>query len=207
VSNTCLEPFLYKLYKSYFNSNKESKKNKDSDWGRTSGHFSWPSDGQVVSFFVSFPMTPISSKSDIWAESYDQNTGGCPDGKLQLPFQNSTESFHNKAASGRCCPSVRTVAHRLHVITIIRFWASGPWRLMSRRLNWCTQFPYMMLDRPDYEDWRPDGWTLYARLTLWRTSSGRDHTSSGRLQPSSHNCVFVTSHIPHHLGMRICLYV
>jgi hypothetical protein len=42
-------------------------------------------------------MTPISSKSDIWAESYDQNTGGRPDsftehpdGQLQPPFQNST---------------------------------------------------------------------------------------------------------------------
>jgi hypothetical protein len=54
-------------------------------------------DSQVVSFFVSFLMTPISSQSDIWAESYDQNTGGYldgltkrPDGQLQPPFQNST---------------------------------------------------------------------------------------------------------------------
>jgi hypothetical protein len=147
-------------------------------------------------FFVSFPTTPISSKFDIWVKRYDQNTGGCPDGlterpdsKLQLPFQNSAESFHNKAASERCCPSVRTVVLRLHVITKIRLWAFGPWRLMSRLLNWCTQFPYMMLDRLNHEDWRPDGWTLYAQLALWKTSFGRDYTSFGRLQPSSHNCV------------------
>jgi len=92
-----------------------------------------------------------------------------PDDKLQLPFQNSAESFHNKAASGR--------------------WKlmSGRWKLMSKRWNCCTQFPYMMLDRRDHDDWRPNSWTLYARLALWRTSSGRDHTSSGRFQPSSHN--------------------
>jgi len=125
-----------------------------------------------------------------------KNTWGClngltkrSDGQLQLPFQNSAENFHNKAASRRCCPSFRTVALQLQVITIIRLWASGPWRLTSGRLNWCTQFPYMMLDRPDHKDWCPDGWTLYAQLALWRTSSGWDHTSSGWLQPSSHNCV------------------
>jgi hypothetical protein len=56
-------------------------------------------------------------------------------------------------------------------------------------LNWCTQFPYMKLERPDHEDWRPDGWTLYAWLALWRRASGREHTSSGRLQLSSHICV------------------
>jgi hypothetical protein len=72
---------------------------------------------QVLYLFVNFPMTPISSQSDIWAESYDQNTRERPDGlterpddQLQPPFQNSAESFHIKAASRRCCPSVRTVA-------------------------------------------------------------------------------------------------
>jgi hypothetical protein len=130
-------------------------------------------DGQFISFFVSFPTTPISSQSDNWVKSYDQNTGGCPDGltkrpdsQLQPPFQSSTGSFHNKAASGQCCPSVWTVTLQLHVIIIIRLGASGPWRLMSEQLNWCTQFPYIKLDRPDNEGWRPDGWTLYARLTL-----------------------------------------
>jgi hypothetical protein len=151
---------------------------------------------QIASFFVSFPMMPISSQSNIWPKSYDQNTRGCPDrltersnGQLQPPFQNGDENFHNKAASRWCCPSVRTVALQLHVINIIRLWASEPWRPMSWRLNWCTQFPYMMLDRPDHEDWCPDGWTLYARLALRRTSSRRDHTLFGRLHPSSHNCV------------------
>jgi hypothetical protein len=52
---------------------------------------------KFVSFFVSFPMTPISSQSDIGAESYDQNTRGRLYGltkrlnsQLQPPFQNST---------------------------------------------------------------------------------------------------------------------
>jgi hypothetical protein len=56
-------------------------------------------------------LAPISS----------QNTGSRlnglterPDGHLQPPFQNNAESFHNKASSGRCCPSVRTVALLLH---------------------------------------------------------------------------------------------
>jgi hypothetical protein len=130
-------------------------------------------DSQITSFFLSFPMNPISSQSDIWVKSYDQNTQGCPDGlterpdgQLQPPLQDSAESFHNKAVSGRCCPSVRTVALRLHEITIIRLGASRPWRLTSERLNWCTQFPYMKLDRLDHEGWRPDGWTWYARSCL-----------------------------------------
>jgi hypothetical protein len=128
----------------------------------SSGHM----DSQLASFFLSFPMTPISSQSDIWVKRYDQNTGRCPDGlterldgQLQPPFQISIESFHNKAVSGRCCPSVRTVALRLHEITIIRLGASG-------RLNRCTQFPYMKLDSPDHEGWHPDGWTWYARSCL-----------------------------------------
>jgi len=117
-------------------------------------------------FFLSFPTTPILSQSDIWVKRYDQNTGRCPDGlterpddQLQPPLQDSAESFHNKAASGRCCPSVRTVALRIHEITIIRLGASGPWRLTSELLNRCTQFPYIKLDRSD-------GWTWYARSCL-----------------------------------------
>jgi hypothetical protein len=84
--------------------------------------------------------------------------------------------------SGRHCPSVWTVALYLHAISISRLGASG-------RLNWCTQFPYMKFEHPDHEEWRPDGWTLYARLALWRRASGRERTSSGRLQLSFHICV------------------
>jgi hypothetical protein len=112
-----------------------------SGWGQF-GWVYWPSRPIIYIIFVSFPTTPISSQSNIWVKRYDQNTRGCPDsltglpdGKLQLPFQNSTESFHNKAASERCCPNVRTVVLRLHVISIIRLWASRPWRLMSGLLN------------------------------------------------------------------------
>jgi hypothetical protein len=76
---------------------------------------------QVVDLFVSFPMTLILSQSDILVNIYAQNTGGCPDGltecpvsQLQLPFQNSAESLHNKAAFGQCCPRVWTVALLLY---------------------------------------------------------------------------------------------
>jgi hypothetical protein len=76
---------------------------------------------------------PISSQYDIWVNIYDQNTEGRLDGmtkrldgQLQPPFQSGTESFHNKAALGRYCPSVPTVALQLYVITIIRLGASGP---------------------------------------------------------------------------------
>jgi hypothetical protein len=56
-------------------------------------------DIQVVSFFLSFPTTPISSQSDTWAESYDKNTKTCAEIFL--------EAWN---ASGRYCPLVRTTA-------------------------------------------------------------------------------------------------
>jgi hypothetical protein len=40
-------------------------------------------DGQVVSFFVSFPTTPISSQSDTRGESYDKNTETCAESFLE----------------------------------------------------------------------------------------------------------------------------
>jgi hypothetical protein len=58
-------------------------------------------------------------------------------------FQNSVESFHNKPAFGRCCPSVRRVALWLHVITIIRS------------------------ERPNPEGWCPDGWTGARNFHIW----------------------------------------
>jgi hypothetical protein len=100
--------------------------------GRTDSTNGCP-DSRFTARFLSFPMTLISSQSDIGVKSYDQNTRGCPDGlterpdgQLQPPFQSSTESFHNKAASGRYFPSVRTVALRMHEITKIRLGPSGP---------------------------------------------------------------------------------
>jgi len=103
-------------------------------------------------------MTPISSRSNTWAESYDQNTGGRPDniterpnGQLQPPFQNSAESFHHKDVSGLCFPSVRTVSLMLHIITLIR------------------------LERPVHGVWRPNGWTSSTRLALSRIEFGREH--------------------------------
>jgi len=46
-----------------------------------------------------------------------------------------------------------------------------------------------MLARPDHEDWLPDVWILNAILALWMSASGRESTSSGWLQQSSHICV------------------
>jgi len=43
---------------------------------------------------------------------------------------------------------------------------------------------------PDHGEWHLDGWTLYARLALSRIASGREQTSSERMQLSSHNCVW-----------------
>jgi len=67
-----------------------------------------------------------------------------------------------------------------------RLGTSGPWRLSSGRWICCMQFPYMKLPCPDHEDRRSDVWILNARLTLWMISSGRESTSSGQLQLSSH---------------------
>jgi len=63
--------------------------------------------------------------------------------------------------------------------------ASGPKEWSSGRLIWCT-LPYLMLARPDHEDWRPDVWSLNAILALCMSASRRESTSSGRLQRSSH---------------------
>jgi hypothetical protein len=54
----------------------------------------------------------------------------------------------------------------------------------------CTQFPYLMLARPDHAGWHPDVWIWIAILALWMSASGRDSTSSGQLQQSSHICVW-----------------
>jgi hypothetical protein len=43
--------------------------------------------------------------------------------------------------------------------------------------------------RSDHEDRRPDVWIWIAILALWLSVSGRESTSSGRLQRSSHICV------------------
>jgi len=122
---------------------------------------------QIIYLFVSFPMIPISSQSDIWAKSYDQNTRGRPDGlterpdnQLQPPFQNSAESFHIKAASGRCCPSVQTwtphCPNGLQLSSHICVWDRNP--IACRTLNGVQT----VLPR------RPDGctWTLDSSQTL-----------------------------------------
>jgi hypothetical protein len=76
---------------------------------------------------------------------------GCPDGQLcNWLSKFAWNSFLNRAVSGRCCPSVQTVALLLHAISILR-----PERL-------------------DHGVWRSDGWTSSARLALTRIVSGRN---------------------------------
>jgi len=70
------------------------------------------------------------------------------------------------------------------------FRASGPGEWSSGWLIWCTQFPYLMHARPDHEDRRLDVWIWIEILALWLSVSGRESTSSGRLQQSSHICVW-----------------
>jgi hypothetical protein len=67
-------------------------------------------------------------------------------------------------------------------------WAASEW------LIWCTQFPYLMLTHQDHEDWLPDVYILNVILALWMGVPGRESTSSGRLQRSSH--IYVLERIP-----------
>jgi len=116
---------------------------------------------------------------------------GCPNGQLcdQLSenFAEILSCFW--AASGRWCPVVQTVARSLQVISIESLRSSGLGGWSSGRLIWCTQFPYLMYALPDHADWHPDVWIWIAILALWISASGRESTSSGRLQRSSHNCI------------------
>jgi len=38
---------------------------------------------------------------------------------------------------------------------------------------WCTQFPYLMLARPDHDDWHPDVWIWTVILALWMSAPER----------------------------------
>jgi hypothetical protein len=82
---------------------------------------------------------------------------GHPDSQLQPPFQNSTESSHNKAMSGRCCPSIRTVALWLHVITIIRLWSVQTLKGDVWTVELCMHILPYGEHRPDGITHRPDG--------------------------------------------------
>jgi len=107
-------------------------------------------DAEFTELFLSFPTTHISSQSDIWVKSYDQNTRGCPhglterpDGQLQPPFQSCTESFH------------------------IRPRLDGD-ALSSGRLHFgCTSLPYKGFEGPDPKGWRSDGWTGARNFHIW----------------------------------------
>jgi hypothetical protein len=76
---------------------------------------------------------------------------GRPDRQLCNRLSKLVEySFLNRAAFGRCCPSVRTVALLVHAIFILR------------------------PEHPDSGVWRLDGWTSSTRLALSRIASGWD---------------------------------
>jgi hypothetical protein len=174
---------------------------------RASGHFSWPSGWLGHIYFVSFSMTPISSQFDIWAESYDRNTRGRPDGlterlddQLQLPFQNSAESFHIKAASRRlhfCCTtcltndSVRTgTPHRpdgLQLSSHICVWDRN--HIACRTLNSVrTVWHYVWTDAIlnsskflDTDECPDKKFSSSKRMLLIDECSDGNTTSSGRL--------------------------
>lgn len=74
-------------------------------------------------------------------------------------------NFHIKAWRVRTMTSVVRTVNLMHAISIYEAHAFGPWRLSSERLN------------------------LNAWLSLWMSVSGRESTSSGRLQLSPHICV------------------
>jgi hypothetical protein len=122
--------------------------------GRPDGQIfpSWwkPSEHSNYKIFLSFLMKPISSQSDIWVKSYDQNTRACPDGlierldgQLQSPFQSSTKSFHTRPRPDGDA-------------------------LSSRRLHFgCTSLPYKDFEHLDSKGWRPDGWTGARNFHIW----------------------------------------
>lgn len=57
--------------------------------------------------------------------------------------------------------------------------------LATGRLKFNTQFPYLLNVHPDHADWRSDDCIWILILALWMSTSGRESTSSGRLNQSS----------------------
>jgi len=62
-------------------------------------------------------------------------------------------------------------------------------RMVVQTANLMHAISYLMLARSDNDDWRLDVWIWIVILALWMSTSGRESTSSGRLQRSSHICV------------------
>jgi hypothetical protein len=74
-------------------------------------------DNHIIYLFISFSMIPISSQSDIWAESYDRNTRGRPDGLIERPdgCTSAVRLALPRIASGREHHIVRTVCSCLPI--------------------------------------------------------------------------------------------
>jgi hypothetical protein len=68
-----------------------------------SRHFTRPSEQSSCILFISFPMTPISSQSNTWVESYDKNTETCAESSWKpkncLLDACDTDTCHIKALS------------------------------------------------------------------------------------------------------------
>jgi hypothetical protein len=77
----------------------------------------------------------------------------------------AARNFHIKASHVRTIGMIVQTVNLMHAISIYVACTSGPWRLASGR------------------------WILNARLALLMSASGRESTSSGQLQRSSHICV------------------
>jgi len=82
-----------------------------------------------------------------------------------------------------CCPNGRTsAASNFHIRLHTSRLGDGRPDGWSSTRNFHICWPRVRT----MADWRPDGWIWIAILALWSSASGRESTSSGRLQQSSH---------------------
>jgi hypothetical protein len=115
-----------------------------------------------------------------------------PDGQLcDRNFENFAENLsYLRASSGRCCLVVRTVVRPLQVISLERLNASGLGGWPSGQVICYMQFPYLSYACPDHGRLASGRLNLNCELALRSSASGRESTSSGWLQQSSHICVW-----------------
>jgi hypothetical protein len=86
------------------------------------------SDGQVLSFFISFPTTPISSQSDTQTESYDKNTETCAES-----FLKSVRTVFPFSLDGCCFPIRASTRNPISTRTL-----NGLRTVLPHRPDGCT---------------------------------------------------------------------
>jgi hypothetical protein len=113
---------------------------------------------------------------------------GRPDGQLcDKNFEIFAENLSClRAASKWWVIVVQTVTRLLQVISLLSLCAFGPWGWPSERLIFYMQFPYLLYARPDHGRPASGRLSLNCELALRSSASGRESTSSGRLQQSSY---------------------